>query len=39
MGKQLLDTFHTQNCLQQGDSLSPSLFTFALAYPWATEIE
>jgi hypothetical protein len=30
--KILLDAFAIQNCLEQGDALSPLLFNFALEY-------
>jgi hypothetical protein len=32
MGKYLSDTFPIQNCLKQGDALSPLLFNFAREY-------
>jgi hypothetical protein len=32
MGKHLSDTFHIQNCLKQGDALTPMLFNFAIGY-------
>jgi hypothetical protein len=32
IGKHLFDSFHIQNGLKQGDTLSPLLFNFALEY-------
>jgi hypothetical protein len=32
IGKNLSDSFPIQNCLKQGDALSPLLFNFALEY-------
>jgi hypothetical protein len=32
IGKRLSDIFPIQNCLKQGDTLSPLLFNFALEY-------
>jgi hypothetical protein len=32
IGKNLSDSFPIQNCLKQGDALSPLLFKFALEY-------
>jgi hypothetical protein len=32
IGNHLSDTFPIQNCLKQGDGLSPLLFNFALEY-------
>jgi hypothetical protein len=32
IGKHLSDNFPIQNCLKQGDALSPLLFNFALEY-------
>jgi hypothetical protein len=32
IGKHLSDNFPIQNCLKQGDALSPQLFNFALKY-------
>jgi hypothetical protein len=32
IGKHLCDSFPIQNCLKQGDALSPLLFNFALEY-------
>jgi hypothetical protein len=32
IGKHLSDSFPIQNCLKQGDALSPLLFNFALEY-------
>jgi hypothetical protein len=32
IGKHLSDGFPTQNCLKQGDALSPALFNLALEY-------
>jgi hypothetical protein len=32
VGKHLSDKFPIQNCLRQGDALSPLLFNFALEY-------
>jgi hypothetical protein len=33
IGKHLSDNFPIQNCLKQGDALSPPLFNFALSPP------
>jgi hypothetical protein len=32
IGKHLYDSFPIQNCLKEGDALSPLLFNFALEY-------
>jgi hypothetical protein len=32
IGKHFFDSFPIQNCLKQGDALSPLLFNFALEY-------